>query len=173
MKKKFVSILILILVFVLCNGCSEEVSPFTEQENEHKAPRKFKVYVCGAVLHEGYVEVEEGTDYATVIDLAGFIPQTVLPTDPHRLIVEEGVSLSLQYNDENGHHNCININGGYIQYRLPVEGIDEDVINRIADYYELNGKITDKELLKEILGEDYQENYYKFYVDVKDYEKVS
>lgn len=172
MKKIIIFVLILILCFIFC-GCSGNVSPFKEQETDVKTPRKFKVYVCGAVEHEGYVEVEEGTDYAATIALAGLIPQTVYPRNPQLLIKENGEVLTLQYYDGSACRDCVNLNGGYIKYRLAVDGIDDDIINRIADYYDLYGKITDREILKEILGEDYQDNYYKFFVSVQDYEKVS
>jgi len=171
MRKKSIFFLILILTFVFC-GCSNNLSPFDEQQTDTITPRTFKVYVCGAVEHEGYVEVKEGADFVAVLDMVEVLPQTVYPSEPHTLIKDDEV-LILQYYDGNESRDCININGGYVTARLPIEGIDADVIDRIADYCELHGKITDRDLLQEILGEDYFDNYYKFFVDVKDYEKVS
>lgn len=172
MKKTLVSILILILCFTFC-GCSSNLIPFKDHRAEAVTARKFKVYVCGAIRREGYVEVDEGADYNTVISLAGAIQQTVFPTNSFILIKVDGEVLNLQYYDGGLFRDCINLNGGYIQMRWDVEGIDADVINRIADYYDAHGKITNKEILKEILGEDYQDNYYKFYVDKDDYEEIS
>ncbi|MCM1289302.1 MAG: hypothetical protein NC132_01430 [Corallococcus sp.] len=172
MKKRIILILLLTLCFVF-SGCAQKMSPFKEHEADAKMPRKFKVYVCGAVEREGFVEVEEGADYDAVIALAGIIPQTVYPTNPRLLVKEDGEVLTLQYYDGSSYRDCVNLNGGYIQYRLKVDGIDIDIINRIADYYDTHGKITDRNLLKDILGEDYQDNYYKFFVNVQDYEKVS
>ena len=45
-------------------------------------------------------------------------------------------------------------------------------MDKLADYIEEHGKITDKTLLKQILGEDYADNYYKFFVSMDDYEKI-
>lgn len=172
MKKTLIFILILILCFTFC-GCSSNLVPFKEHNADAVSARKFKVYVCGAVEREGYVEVDEGADYNTVIALAGALPQTVFPSNTFILIKVDGEVLPLQYYDGVSFRDCVNLNGGIIQLRWDVEGIDSDVINRIADYYDLHGKITNKEQLKEILGEDYQDNYYKFYVDKNDYEEIS
>lgn len=171
MKKYLISLLILILCFVCC-GCSSDVTPFDERETQVKPSQKIKVYVCGAVENEGYLEVDEGTDYAAVVALAGILPQTVYPSNPNLIIRQEGVVLALQYYNDIEPCDCININGTYVAQRLSVKGIDADVIDRIADYREAHGDITDKGLLKEILGEDYQDNFYKFFVSERDYEKV-
>lgn len=174
MKKKFLNI-VFVLIFILClvfSGCLQSFSPLKEYTTEYVIPRKFQIYVCGAVLHEGFVEVQEGVDCGYVISLAGVITQTVFPADPKLLINQSVKVLLLQYHNVDKTFACINLNGDVIRYRLLVEDVDADIINKIADYYDLHGKIVNKNLLKEILGDDYQDNYYKFFVDVDDYEKI-
>ena len=158
--------------FLLC-ACTPEFGPASGQTGTDSAPRKYKVYVCGAVENEGYVEVEEGADYYAAITLAGIIPSTYLPDDLHTLIQADGEVISLSYKTATDIYTCINLNGGYIQYRRPVNDVDIDLINKIADYYDLHGKITNRKVLEDVLGDDYQDNYYKFFVSVDDYEEVS
>lgn len=133
----------------------------------------FRVYVCGAVANEGYVVVPEGSDYSAVAERAGLLPVTYFTQNPHTLVTEYISVLPLDWYDGEKARSCINVNGGYVTLRMEIEGISPDVINKIADYIELNGKITDKSMLKEILGEDYADNFYKFFVSVNDYEKAS
>ena len=67
---------------------------------------------------------------------------------------------------------CVNVNGPLITLRMNVENVSPQVVDKLADYIEEHGKITDKTLLKQILGEDYADNYYKFFVSMDDYEKI-
>ena len=133
----------------------------------------FRVYVCGAVENEGYVEVAEGADFSALAEMAGMLSQTYFSQNPQTLVTETTKVLSLDWFDGKTVHSCINVNGGYVTMRYPVDGVDPAVINKIADYLEQNGKITDRSLLREILGDDYADNFYKFFVSVDDYEKVS
>ena len=175
MKKKllkFLFILLLIFCFVL-SACTQSLHPFDVNGVDLTPSRTFKIYVCGAIEHEGFVEVLEGATIDSVIISAGIIPQTVYPTDSQRLVTQNDKILNISYYDGQSYRYCVNLNSMQIQYRFPLDGIDDVVINEIADYLESNGKITNREMLKDILGDDYQDNYYKFYVDVTDYEEIS
>ena len=176
MKKKFLQVVLILFILTLYfmfSACNESLLAFKEYESLSIIPRAFSVYVCGAVEREGFVNVEEGASLDSVVYLAGIIPQTVIPDNLQKMVTENDKVVSLQYFDGQKLRYCVNLNGVVIQNRLAVAGIDADIINKIADYYVLHGKITDRNLLKSILGPDYQENYYKFFVDVTDYEKVS
>lgn len=63
----------------------------------------------------------------------------------------------------------VNVNGASIIYRLNVENVSEKIVNKIADYIELNGSISNRTKLRAALGEDYEDNYYKFFIDEQDY----
>ena len=67
----------------------------------------------------------------------------------------------------------VNVNGGLILTRSRIDGIEADIINKLADYIETNGKITNRNMLKTALGDDYEDNYYKFYIDIDDYAQNS
>ena len=175
MKKfiKIVFILELISFVFVFSACSSGFFSYKGLEVGAKLPRRFTIYVCGAVANEGFVQVVEGASVDKAISLARILPQTVLPNNLQMLITEKDTVLILNYLDGTEIRNCVNVNGTLIARRATVPGIDVDVINKIADYYFSHGKITDRTLLKGILGDDYQDNFYKFYVDVNDYEKVS
>ena len=163
-----------ISIFVLCCicfcGCSD-FEPFKPVSSQPTPAKTYRVYVCGAVANEGYYEVPEGTDYGAVVEMAGLLPQTYFVQNPQTLVTENLV-LPLQWYDGATERSCVNVNGGYVEMRREIDGISQEVINKIADYIEENGKITDKTLLKEILGDDYADNFYKFFVRADDYEKV-
>ena len=53
--------------------------------------------------------------------------------------------------------------------RLPVENVPDEAVDLIADYVERCGKVKNKEMLEEILGE-YAQYSYKFFISEADYE---
>ncbi len=170
--KKLSIFVSLILLLCLLSGCTLNL-PFSPQESFAKPVRIFRVYVCGAVENEGYVEVCEGADYASLITLAGIIPQTVFPKDSLLLVKETSTILNVCYFDGTKVCYCVNLNGGYITLR-DVANVDKAVVDKIADYLELHGKITNRNVLRSILSEsEYNENYFKFFVSESDYEEDS
>lgn len=146
--------------------------PFKPQQFAAKRPRVFSVYVCGAVENEGYINIFEGTDYQSLIFEAGYISQTIMPKTPYAVVNESVSVLVLNYFDGQKECYCINVNGAVVLDKLPCENISPQVIEKLHNYIVANGKITDRTQLKQILGNDYQDNFYKFFVSESDYEKV-
>ena len=172
MKKILIAILIICLL-CLCS-CAEGNFPLFARRLDAKQPRVFCVYVCGAVAQEGYVEICEGADYFQLVCLAGYLPQTVMPDNPH-MVVEKGVtSLAVRYFDGEKFCYCTNVNGQAVRDKSEIENVSAQTVNKIATYLEANGKITNKTQLANILTYDeYQNNHYKFYVSEADFEKGS
>lgn len=172
--KKFFAVLLCAICFVwlaaLCS-CEVDLSPFASAEFDAHTSREFDVYVCGAVENEGYIHILEGTDYQSLVEKAGLIAQTVMPATPYAVVDEKVSSLVLNYFDGAKLCYCTNVNGAAVTDRMSVENVSEEVINKLANYIAAHGKITDKTVLQQILGDDYAENFYKFYVSESDYEK--
>ena len=171
-----------IFIFVLCcfcfSGCidglpAQSFQPPVTPSQPNNTSKTFSVYVCGAVENEGYVDVPEGSDYLALAEKAGVLPQTYFTQNPQTLVTEDTKVLPLDWYDGTVARSCVNVNGGYVTMRREIDGIDAVIINKIADYIALNGIITDRLQLKEILGDDYADNFYKFFVSVEDYEKAS
>lgn len=106
------------------------------------------------------------------VEEAGIIAQTYLPDFPYTLVKSTTKQLAVNYFDGEKMCYCVNVNGPLITLRTNVENVSPQVVDKLADYIEEHGKITDKTLLKQILGEDYADNYYKFFVSMDDYEKI-
>lgn len=170
--KKFLALVIILILLCTCLGGCTDISPFKTVSSNAKTEKSFRVYVCGAVANEGYVTVSEGSDYNALLNAAGILPQTYLRQNPETIVTETTGVVAFAWFDGFQARSCVNVNGGYVTMRIDIDGIDPSVINKIADYIELHGKITDKTLLQEILGNDYEQNFYKFFVSVDDYEKV-
>ncbi len=168
--KKF--LLFIVFVFVLClSSCVPK--PFETRPLEKIEPEIFRVYVCGAIANEGFVEISEGTDYRQLVYMAGYIPQTVMPNTPYAVVSRKTETFILRYYDGAKFCYCTNINGAAVKDRLEIENVSTEVVDKIANYLEKYGKITDKTQLKYILNEEeYQNSYYKFFVSREDYEKV-
>ena len=173
MKKVVGFIFIFVLPFVCFSGCAD-MSPAKSESSSSQldSTKTYRVYVCGAVAVESYVEVPEGADYSMLVEKAGRIAVTYFVQNPQTLVTADTKVLLLNWFDGGKAVDCVNVNGGYVTMRQPIEGIAPEIINKIADYIEEHGKITDKVVLKEVLGQDYDNNFYKFFVSVDDYEKV-
>ncbi len=169
--KKFLLAMCLISLFVF-SSCNAKIMPFKAKQFSAKQPRVFSVYVCGAVENEGYVDIFEGTDYQSLILSAGYIPQMVMPKTPYAVVREDVSTVVLNYFDGQKECYCINLNGAVVSDNLPCENVSPQVIEKLHNYVVANGKISDRALLKQILGNDYQDNFYKFFVSESDYEKV-
>lgn len=155
----------------LC-GCTDKLFPLKDNELNDVKPLEFTVYVCGAVQNEGYFTVPSGSDCFAAINLAGLTDASVLPAYADKLVDGTVTEIVVGYYCDGVRRDCVNVNGALVQNRIPVDGIDPTVINKIADYIDEFGKITDKTLLADILGDDYADNFYRFFVAREDYEKV-
>lgn len=155
------------LLFCACNF------PFEDVTSPDIQPEKYTVYVYGAVENEGFFVVEEGTDVKAVLLKAKLVPQGVYIGNPSQWVTVQTKQLSVNYEVDGTTYYCVNVNGGYVTTEQPIANVSAQVVSKIAAYIRENGKITNKKQLKDILSEqEYQENYYKFYVSVDDYEEI-
>ena len=113
--------------------------------------------------------VEQGTTIASAIARAGILPQTYFPTDS-MIFVQNNCQIVVCYHQDGATYDCINLNGVYIQHNLPAPNIAQSVVEKLHNYYVQNGKISNKQILKQILtDQEYQQNHYKFFVKEGDY----
>lgn len=173
MKKSFVLALILLILCVTICGCdASTIFPLGDKQIEDKITETFRVYVCGAVQNEGYYEVRSGCDYQSVIMLAGIIEQTVFSNNSLTVVTSETAYIVVNYKENGVIYNSINANNPLIAAQLLEDGISLEIVNKIADYVEIFGKITNKQALATALGSDYEDNFFKFFVAMEDYEEV-
>lgn len=164
MKKVLPVILLVCLLLCAC-------SPFEEKVSDPVATQTFRVYVCGAVAEEGFVEVAEGTDLAAVLLRCGTVKQTVYPQNPLQIVTSQTKQLVLDYCENGKTFSCVNLNGYLVASASPIENVPQHVMDALAQYVSQH-KITNKKQLLQILGEeDYLQNHYKFFVSVDDYEE--
>ncbi len=128
-----------------------------------------KLYVSGAVVNDGYIVIPQICDYRTVLDKAGITDYTAVPANLKALVNNYVDSFVADFICDGKVCSSINVNGAFVTSRIEIEGVSGEVVDKLADYIEANGKITNRLQLKSALGDDYQENYYKFYIDVADY----
>ena len=173
MKTRFLTAVILLSVCVTLCGCSIFSAPLGQLEvPNNQGENTVRIYICGAVEREGYYEAEVGTDYFDVLRLAGILPQkSVLPVFISDYVDGTVTNLIIGYYDGTN-HDSINANSILIARRLPVKGLDENVVNKLADFIEIHGKISNKKQIESALGDDYADNYYKLYVAEIDYEEA-
>lgn len=167
--KKFVATILIAccLLFSACNF------PFEDVTTPDIQPKTYTVYVCGAVENEGYFTVDEGTDVQSVLLLAIPLKSAVYPTNPTSLVTESTKQLVVDYSLDGKTYSCVHVNGYYVTAQTEIANVSSDVVRKIAEFIKQNGKITNKNQLKDILTEqEYLENYYKFFVSVDDYEKA-
>ena len=174
MKRLFALLLILLTLSVMFCGCdASTIFPLSNKQIDDKTTQNFRVYVCGAVRNEGYYEVNCGSDYYSAIVLAGIVNQSVLPDNISAIVTSETAQIVVNYVENGVTHYCINVNSLLIAERYPIDGISPAVVNKIADYVEVFGKITNKQALATALGSDYEDNFFKFFVAVENYEEIS
>ncbi|MCH5153149.1 MAG: hypothetical protein J1F68_04245 [Clostridiales bacterium] len=166
-----------ILLFTLCSLLCCCGNPFEAPLDKFEVPihvnvETIRIYICGAVEHEGYYDVEMGTDYVQVLRLAGILPESVMPTLSSSYVDGKLTMIIVGYYDGEATHDSINANNPMIAARMPVDGLSADVIDKLADYIEVHGKITNKNQLLEALGDDYADNFYKLFIAEKDYEET-
>lgn len=117
--------------------------------------------------------MDEGTDVQSVLLLAIPLKSAVYPTNPTSLVTESTKQLVVDYSLDGKTYSCVHVNGYYVTAQTEIANVSSDVVRKIAEFIKQNGKITNKNQLKDILTEqEYLENYYKFFVSVDDYEKA-
>ena len=163
-------ILFIVICITLCGCDIFDATLGAVKVPNHSQTAKVRIYVCGAVEREGYYYAEVGTDYISVLRLAGLLPESILPTLSSSYVDGKITQIIVNYYDGKTMRNSINANSVLIVRRAPVNGLDESVVNKIADYIETYGKLTNKKQLKLALGDDYDANFYKLYIPEKDYE---
>ena len=163
-------IFLLILCLTFC-GCDVGFH-FMAIEIDDVSQQTYRIYVSGAVERDGYYDVISGTDYLNLIQLAGILSVTVLPFMYTEVIDGSVIEIILDYYDGNQVRSSINANSVLIALRGEVEGLTDDVVNKLADYVELNGSFTNKQQVELALGFDYADNYYKLFIAEADYEEI-
>lgn len=128
-----------------------------------------KLYVSGAVEHDGYIDIPLVTDYKTVLQIVGALPCTAVPANANTLIGAQIHSLVVDFVCDGRVFSSVNVNGDYVANRVSVDGVSSVVVNKLADYIALNGAIRNRAQLKSALNYDYADNFYKFYIDAADY----
>lgn len=190
MTKK-INVLILLLLFVSLILCGCISQPLQEQVIETNTNTNFDdtnynantsnptntdddsakrtLYVSGAVQTDGYVTIPQLCDYKTVLEIVGLTECSLMPEDVTRL-VDEGIDhWFVDYTYDGINYLSVNVNGVYVITRATIEGLDPLIVNKLADYIEAYGTITNRDQLRLALGDCYESNYYKFYIDQLDY----
>ena len=179
------TILILAVTAMLLCGCFS--SPYAEQvvnsnkntldnssgDNNIPTVPTRTLYVSGAVVNDGYITIPQVCDYKTALDIAGVLSSSVLPINIFAPIPSNTDSLLINFCIDDTIYYCVNVNGAYVTSRLSIDGIDDLIVNKLADYIQSNGVISNRSQLKIALGDDYNDNYYKFYIDKSDYAQDS
>ena len=187
MKKNcaFILILFLVLCLAFCGCDVGKISPWGDKNvennnsviigDDNSKTKTLRIYVYGAVEKEGYYEVAKGETYFAAITQAGLIKdKSVLPSNATSIIDENKPSVVVQYAENGVAHNCYDVNSPFFTLRDPArfDGLSATVINKIADYLETHDKIPNKKVLREVLGNDYQDYHYKLYIAEADYEEI-
>lgn len=181
MIKRYVAIIVLLIVTAFSLGACfsqpfKEVAVIPNTSNAGLDNSGFKpsatmrtLYVSGAVLNDGFITIPQLCDYKTALEIAGVTDFSVITNNLTAPISVSSDSLIIGFKIDGKEFRSVNVNGGFVTLRQSVEGVEDVVIYKLADYIETNGKITNRNALKLALGDDYGYNYYKFYIDVNDY----
>ena len=143
--------------------------------NDGNPTKTYEIYVCGAVKNEGYCEVAEGGTYFDAIVKAGRLECSWLSPSIYLVVDERQLSIVVPYIENGEPHESYDANSIFFSLRDVnyFDGLSEAVVNKIADYLETHGKIVNKNVLYEVLGnEDYTNYHYKLYIAEADYEEV-
>lgn len=168
MKRTLIFIILTLCVTVLC-GCSMPLKPAQTPSNSNEKTSTCTVYVSGAVANDGYVTVNIGSDYYALLTQAGLLDCSAMVENSSNVIKGDVTQLIVNYIQNNRTYYSVNVNGAAVTYRLGAENISSNVINKLADYIEANGIISNRGELSVALGDDYNDNYYKFFIDEQDY----
>lgn len=173
MKRRLLTTVILILSVCLLLSACDAVGTLGDNElPNHQEVNTVVIYVCGAVEHEGYYEVEVGMDYYELLRKVGLLPVSAPPTFSSAFVDGSVTDIVVDYFDGGVRRYSINVNNPWIASRSydDVEGLTREVVDRLADYIEAHGSIANKEQLKLALLDDYDDNYYKLFIAETDYE---
>ena len=165
--KKFIGfVLLLILCCALC-ACDY---PLKEVELPNKSMPVNTVYISGAVKNDGYFELEAGADYFALASAAGMLAETLMPDNPSLVVDGKITTIVFDFIHNGIATDSINVNGVLVTNRFPIDCVSCEIIDKLADYIEYNGVIANRRELKIALGDDYEDNYYKFFISEQDYE---
>ncbi|MCM1194522.1 MAG: hypothetical protein NC099_03425 [Corallococcus sp.] len=164
--KKITYLLCLIFICACLSCCTP---PLGEREIEPNESKTFTVYVSGAVEHDGYFTAESGSSLYAILSQAGILEESVLPSDSPSVINGDVEIIIVDFYADGARHSSVNVNGEDVILRLPNEYVSRQVIDKLACYIERNGAISNRDELEEALGDDYGDNYYKFFIDETDY----
>lgn len=128
-----------------------------------------KLYVSGAVERDGYVDIPLVTDRKTVLEIVGVAPCAAIPVDANVPLSAYLQEYIVNFVCDGVECQSVNVNSPYVSARQTFEGVDDRVIGKLADYISQHGAITNRDQLRLALDGDYDDNYYKFYIDVSDY----
>lgn len=161
-----ISALIILICLLLCS-CS---APYSEREIPSKNPTYYNIYVSGAVENDGYFSFVAGGDFREVLTEAGVITDvTYFSYDLSRLLTRDITEIIFNYSLNGVMHYSVNVNSALIISRSYIENVEPRVVDKLADYIEHNGKITNREDMRQALGEDFNDNFYKFFISEQDY----
>lgn len=168
LMKKALTVTICLLVCVLLAGCST-LSPFADIVVSAEPEDTVTVYVSGAVEKTGYYTIAVGETYFFAIEQAGLLPFGYI-VDGEKIVRQNQLWIYVGYYLDGGYYDSINVNGVLVTQHLPVANVSDEVVLLLKNYVETNGKIRNNADMKLALGEYYEDNFYKFYVDEVDYE---
>ncbi len=161
-----ITALLTVACSILC-CCS---ATYVERDVISQAPTYYDIYVSGAVENDGCFSLIAGSDYATLYDCAGVIDGvSALPDNLSGFITSYNLEVIVDYTEGNAVYNSVNVNGALIIARIPIPNVEYRVVNKLADFLESNGTITNRDILRQALGDDYEDNYYKFFISRQDY----
>ena len=171
----FAWILIVTLCVSLCCCDGSQISPWGEKSalNNVQSAKTYSVYVYGAVENEGYYRVQEGDTYYQAIAQAELLPQSVLTPNYYSIVTDMQLSIVVHYKENGKRYECVNVNGMALLWGIDIPNIPHQVVAKISDYLQIHGKIHNETELRAVLGNDYDNNFYKLYIAEADYEAVN
>ena len=159
------ALLIVACLFLCC--CS---APYAERAVTSKSPTYFDIYVSGAVEKDGCFSVIAGSDYGSLLTLAGTLDGlSAVPDYISRFVTPSFSEVIVGYVLDGVTYDSVNVNGALIIARLPVDNVEYRIVNKLADYLETYGTVTNRDILRKALGSDYESSYYKFFISRQDY----
>lgn len=174
MKTRFLTTVILLLIVcaTLC-GCGTWGAPLGKVEipNQTNSPT-VRIYISGAVERDGYFEAVVGEDYTEVLRRAGLLNESILPTLSSSYVDGSVTVIYVDYYDGETVHESTNVNGLTIAAHIDIDDLSIEVVNKLADYIQTHGKISNRQQLAQALGSDYTANYYKLFIAEYDYEEA-
>lgn len=170
-KLKITIMLMLAVLLILC-GCVSQ--PLAEQHITVNRAQTDKittrnVYVSGAVENDGYITVSKTCDYKTLLEAAHVLQNAYVYYDVNELLDETVEEYIIDFIEDGVTYNSVNVNGLHVRYGMPIEGIDSSVVSKLSAYLSAHNLITNRTELQQALGDDYANNYYKFYISRFDY----